>query len=117
MIAPFLGHYVYNSYKCTMVCPHVREVNPRAVASGLSHVQVENHVKTSNTTISVDLAHYIVDHAKIEKGRINRGNPIHPLVSSVDCPCVFISFIFEIYFTKNSTTTIFTYNLHTQPER
>ena len=37
------GHniYLYNSY--TMGCPPVRGDNPRALASGLSYVQVEKH--------------------------------------------------------------------------
>ena len=61
-------------------------------------VEVDNRVKTSYTTISVDLAHYVILHAKIEKGRINRGNRIHHLVSSVDWTCVFIRFIFKIHF-------------------
>ena len=41
---PVLGFWIYwigNSY--TMGCPPVRGDNPRAVASGLSYVQVDKH--------------------------------------------------------------------------
>ena len=44
-----------------MVCPHVRGDNPRALASGLSYVQVGKHgitIYTCTTSISVDLAHH-----------------------------------------------------------
>ena len=43
----------------TMGCPPVREDNPRALASGLSYVQVDTHgITIYAACISVDLAHY-----------------------------------------------------------
>ena len=36
-------HFTGNSYTCTMACPPVRGDNPRALASGLSYVQVNKH--------------------------------------------------------------------------
>ena len=55
-----------------MGCPHVRGDNPRALASGLSYVQVDKHGKLFYTTyISVDLAHHKIFHAKVGKGGIN----------------------------------------------
>ena len=52
-----------------MGCPPVRGDNPRALASGLSYVQV---VKLFYTTyISVDLAHHELFCAKVGKGGIN----------------------------------------------
>ena len=55
-----------------MGCPPVRGDNPRALASGLSYVQVDKHGITIFTTnISVDLAHHEVSHAKVGKGGIN----------------------------------------------
>ena len=60
-----------NSY--TMGCPPVRGDNPRALASGLSYVQVENMVKLFYTTyISVHLAHHEIFCAKVGKGGIIR---------------------------------------------
>ena len=51
-----------------MVCPPVRGDNPRALASGLSYIQVDKHGITIYTTyISVDLAHYEIFHAKFGK--------------------------------------------------
>ena len=42
-----------------MACPPVHGDNPRALASGLSYVQVGKHVITFySTNISVDLAHH-----------------------------------------------------------
>ena len=52
-----------NSY--TMGSPPVRVDNPRALASGLSYVQVDKH----GITI-VDLAHHEVFRAKVGKGGI-----------------------------------------------
>ena len=40
MISKTLLYSLRNSY--TMGCPHVRGDNPRALASGLSNVQVDN---------------------------------------------------------------------------
>ena len=55
-----------------MGCPPVRGDNPRALASGLSYVQVDKHGITIYTTyISVDLAHHEIFHAKVGKGGIN----------------------------------------------
>ena len=52
-----------------MVCPPVRGDNPRAIASGLSHVHVGIRGLTINTTyICVDLAHYEMIRAKAGKG-------------------------------------------------
>ena len=49
-----------------MGCPPVRGDNPRALASGLSYVQVDKHGITIYTTyISVDLAHQVIFHAKV----------------------------------------------------
>ena len=54
-----------------MGCPPVRGDNPRALASGLSYVQVDKHGITIYTTyISVDLAHHEIYHAKVGKGGI-----------------------------------------------
>ena len=41
-IANMIGRVLSKSY--TMVCPHVRGDNPRALASGLSYVLVDNMV-------------------------------------------------------------------------
>ena len=51
-----------------MACPPVRGDNPRALASGLSYVQVDIHGKTN---ICVDLAHQVIFHANVGKGGIN----------------------------------------------
>ena len=54
------------SYSYNMACPHVRGDNPRALASGLSFVQVDKYAKLSYTTyISVDLAHYEILRVKV----------------------------------------------------
>ena len=56
-----------------MGCPPVCGDNPRALASGLSYLQVDKHGITIfyTTYISVDLAHYKVVRAKIGKGGIH----------------------------------------------
>ena len=55
-----------------MGCPPVRGDNPRALASGLSYVQVDKHGITIYTTyISVDLAHHEIFRAEVGKGGIN----------------------------------------------
>ena len=47
-----------------IVCPPVRGDNPRALASGLSNVQVDKHCITIYTTyISVDLVHHEIVRA------------------------------------------------------
>ena len=56
-----------------MGCPpeHVRGDNSRALASGLSCVQVDKHGITIYTTyISVDIAHQEIFRAKVGKGGI-----------------------------------------------
>ena len=60
-----------NSY--TMGCPPVRGDNPRALANGLSYVQVDKHdITIFNTTyISVEPAHHDIVHAKVNNGGIN----------------------------------------------
>ena len=58
-------------YSYTMGCPPVRGDNPRALASGLSNVQVDKHGITIFTTyISVELAHCEIFCAKVGKGGI-----------------------------------------------
>ena len=48
-----------------MVCPPVREENPRALASGLSPVQADKPWYNYHTTpISAELAYYILFRAK-----------------------------------------------------
>ena len=48
-----------------MGCPPVRGDNPRALASGLSYVQVGKHgILFYTTNISVDPAHHEIFHAK-----------------------------------------------------
>ena len=55
-----------------MGCPPVRGDNPRALAIGLSYVQVDKHGKLFYTTyIHVDLAHQVIFHANVGKGGIN----------------------------------------------
>ena len=55
-----------------MGCPPVRGDNPRALASGLSYVQVDKHgILFYTTYISVDLAHHEIFRAKVGKGGIN----------------------------------------------
>ena len=55
----------------SMGCPPVRGDTPRALASGLSYVQVDNHGKTIYFTyISVDLVHQEIFRAKAGKGGI-----------------------------------------------
>ena len=54
-----------------MGCSPVCGDNPRALASWLSHVQVDKHGITIYTTyISVDLAHQEIFRAKVGKGVI-----------------------------------------------
>ena len=58
-----------NSY--SMGCPPVHGDNPRALASGLSYVQVDEHgIAIYTAYISVDLAHHEIFHAKVGKGGI-----------------------------------------------
>ena len=63
----FFGAFgISNSY--TMGCPLVRGDNPRALASGLSYVQVDKHgITIYSTYISVDLAHREIYFAKSGK--------------------------------------------------
>ena len=55
-----------------MGCPPEPGDNPRALASGLSYVQVDKHGITIfyTTSISVDLAHHEIFRAKVCKGGI-----------------------------------------------
>ena len=54
-----------------MGCPPVRGDNPRALACGLSYVQVDKHGITIFTTyISVYLAHHEKFRVKVGKGGI-----------------------------------------------
>ena len=56
-----------------MGCPPVRGDNPRALASGLSYVQVDKHGVTFYATyISVNLAHREIFRAKVGQGGINK---------------------------------------------
>ena len=49
-----------------MGCLPVRGDNPRALASGLSYVQMDKHgIIFSTTYISVDLAHHKIFRAKV----------------------------------------------------
>ena len=60
---------ISNSY--AMGCLPVRGDNPRALASGLSYVQVDKHgITILITYISVDLAHDEIFRAKVGKGGI-----------------------------------------------
>ena len=55
-----------------MGCPPVRGDNPRALASGLSYVQVDKHGITILCHLhQCDLAHQVIFHAKVGKGGIN----------------------------------------------
>ena len=55
-----------------MAFPPVREDNPRALAGGLSYVQVDKHDITIYTTYtSVDFSHHEIFRAKVGKGGIN----------------------------------------------
>ena len=52
-----------------MACQDVRGDNPRALASGISYVQVDNHGRTILYHLhQCDLAHHEICHAKIGKG-------------------------------------------------
>ena len=56
----------------TMGLPPVRGDNPRALANGLSCVQVDTHgLNILYHYISVDIAHHEIFHSKIGKGGIN----------------------------------------------
>ena len=56
-----------------MGCPPVRGDNPRALASGLSYVQVDKHgITILYTYISVYLAHHEIYRAKVGMGGINK---------------------------------------------
>ena len=55
-----------------MGCLPVHEDNPQALASGLSHVQVDKQgIIFYQTYISIDLAHQEIFHAKVGKGGIS----------------------------------------------
>ena len=67
-------HHIHDRFLCnsyTMCCPPVRGDNLRALASGLSYVQVDKHgITILYTYISVDLAHHEIFRAKVGKGGI-----------------------------------------------
>ena len=62
-----LAGMLSNSY--TMGCPPVRGDNSRALASGLSYVQVDKHGIT--ILYSVDLEHHEIFRGEVGKGGIN----------------------------------------------
>ena len=54
-----------------MGCPPVCGDNPRALASGLSYIQVDKHgITIIYHLLSVDLAHHEIFRAKVGKGGI-----------------------------------------------
>ena len=58
-----------------MVCLSVRVDNPRALASGLSYVQVDKlGITFYNTYISVDHAHHEIFRAEVGKSGIKQDN-------------------------------------------
>ena len=60
-----------------MGCPPVRGDNPRALASGLSYVQVDNHGITILYHLhQCSLAHHEIFRAKVGKGGINNGRHV-----------------------------------------
>ena len=66
-----------------MDCPPVRGDNPRALASGLSYVQVDKHgtcITIYTTYISVDLERQEIFRAKVGKGGI-KGSGSAPVSS------------------------------------
>ena len=64
--------YIFHNQHKTLNNLYVPGNNPRALASGLSYVQVDKHCITFYTTyISVDLEHDEIYHAKVGKGGIN----------------------------------------------
>ena len=62
----YISNYIRNSY--IMGCPPVSGDIPRALASGLSYVQVGKH---GLNYIYVDLAHHEIVCAKVGEGGIN----------------------------------------------
>ena len=64
-----------NSY--TIGCPPVRGDNPRALASGLSYVQVDKHGITILYHLHLcRLAHHEIFRAKVGKGGIKNVSPL-----------------------------------------
>ena len=64
-----------------MDCPPVRGDNPRALASGLSYVQLDNPWYIFYTTyISVDLTHHEIFRAKVGKGGIKADKGRHSTI-------------------------------------
>ena len=53
-----------------MTYPHVRGDNPRALASGLFLVHLDNHDQFYTTYITIDFAHYELLCSKVGKGGI-----------------------------------------------
>ena len=66
-----LASLVTSCRSYTIVCPPVRGDNPRALASGLFPVQVDNHGITNLYYISVEHVHYDVFHGKVDNGSIH----------------------------------------------
>ena len=91
-----------------MGCPPVRGDNPRALASGLSYVQVDKHGITFfyTTYICVDLAHDGLFHAKVGKGGIisfiHRNE--HVEISNFSCSlsCTWMTIIDCLYYASDS---------------
>ena len=55
-----------------MFCPPVRGDNPRALVSGLSLIQVDNHGIMFLLHTRVHLVHYYIFRAKVGKGGIRK---------------------------------------------
>ena len=71
------AHALSNNYN--MSCPPVRGDNPRALASGLSYVQVDKHGIA--IFFSVELTHHEIFCAKVGKGGISN-------IYTIVCPHV-----------------------------
>ena len=81
----------------TMGCPPVRGDNRRALAIGLSHVQVDKHGITIFTTyISVDIAYHEIFHTKIGKGSIKYAHHICVAKMLLDNSSYGFVFFFQI---------------------
>ena len=61
-------NYVHICNSFSMDSPHVRNYNPRALASGLSYVQVDKHgVTILYHLVSVDLSHHEICRVQVGK--------------------------------------------------
>ena len=84
-----------------MGCPPVRGDNPRALASGLSYVQVDKRGITSLYHLNhVDLAHHEIFCAKVGKGGINCH--IHWLACACQCILVTKIRLLAVFFRSGS---------------